>query len=306
MVPKMKNAVGLFLLAAICCPFSFGHGGTYRGPGDTVPPGAGGGGGGGGSPTTPGPTGPSAPGSPSNPGTPGFPGAAPGAGTGAGSPVYTPGGASGPDLTQWTFWWEFNKDPYLSLKNKLHKGAPQSGGDEFFLGHGQKDQAVDLFRPNISDIRDKIVPALVKALETQKNNDILTGSLMSLAKIGNLDDYSNFGEKIVPFLSDSNQEISETAALSLGILGSEKYIDLLISLATNSVEGRKAVGRTNEVPYRTRSFALYGLGLIASESTDENIVNSISITLRETLISPNGKLIDFFPCILKFSLRFLF
>ena len=48
---------------------STGHGGTYRGPGDTVPPGGGGGGGGGG-PSTPGPSGPSAPG-PSGPNTPG-------------------------------------------------------------------------------------------------------------------------------------------------------------------------------------------------------------------------------------------
>ena len=263
----------------------FSHGGTYRGPGDTVPPG-GGGGGGSGAPTTPGPTGPTGPGGGGSPGTPGTPAAGvPGAPGGGGVSPLTPGGYVGPDLTQWSFWWEFNKDPYLSLKNKLHKGGPQTGGDEFFLGHGQKDQSVDLHRPEISDIRDKIIPALVKALETQKNNDIITGCLMSLAKIGNLDKENNFGEKIIPFLADSNQEISETAALALGILGSEKYIDLLTSIVTDPVVGRRAVGRTNEVPYRTRAFAVYALGLIASESTDENIIKSISTTLRETLVS---------------------
>src|SRR5262249_24789290 len=47
-----------------------GHGGTYRGPGDTVPPGGGGGGGGGAGPSTPGPSGPST-GGPSGPSTPG-------------------------------------------------------------------------------------------------------------------------------------------------------------------------------------------------------------------------------------------
>ena len=54
-----------FLSAAL----SFGHGGTYRGPGDTVPSG-GGGGGGGSQPGTPGEGQPGMPGgTPTNPGT---------------------------------------------------------------------------------------------------------------------------------------------------------------------------------------------------------------------------------------------
>jgi len=264
---------------------TYRHGGTYRGPGDTVPPGGGGGGGGGAGPSTPGPAGPATPG-PSGPNTPGPAGpATPGGGGGGRRGPMTPGGTTGPDLTQWTFWWEFNKDPFLALKNKIHKGGPQTGGDEFFLGHGQKDQAVDLTRPGLEDIKNKIVPALIEALETQSNNDIITGCLMSLAKIGNLDKDEDFGEKIVPFLSDSNQEISETAALALGILGSEKYIDLLTDIITNPTVGRKIVGRTNKVPYRTRAFAVYALGLIANKSTDANVINSISTTLRETLVS---------------------
>ncbi|MFN8826135.1 MAG: hypothetical protein ACK501_14295, partial [Planctomycetota bacterium] len=62
------------MLSALCCASlvallpetGYAHGGTYRGPGDTVPPSPGGGGGrtGGGpsGPTTGGPGGPSAPG----------------------------------------------------------------------------------------------------------------------------------------------------------------------------------------------------------------------------------------------------
>ena len=114
------------------------HGGTYRGPGDTVPPG-GGGGGGGGQPGTPGPAGPSggspgAPGAPA-PATPGAP-----AGQPAGGPrsAMTAAGDSGPDLTIWQFWWGFNKDPYLNLKAKIHAGGTQTGSDDFFLGRGAR------------------------------------------------------------------------------------------------------------------------------------------------------------------------
>ncbi|MEM9801037.1 MAG: hypothetical protein AAGA20_11990, partial [Planctomycetota bacterium] len=61
---KKTLLLGAFVAAgAFCLPdVSFAHGGTYRGPGDTVPPGGGGGGGGGGGPASPGPAGPSAPG----------------------------------------------------------------------------------------------------------------------------------------------------------------------------------------------------------------------------------------------------
>ena len=69
----MKRCI---LIGALLIPFgpqlwtdAHGHGGTYRGPGDTVPAGGGGGSGGGG-PATPGPSGPATPG-PSGPSTPG-------------------------------------------------------------------------------------------------------------------------------------------------------------------------------------------------------------------------------------------
>ena len=100
------------------------HGGMYRGPGDTVPPGGGGGGGGGAGPA-------GGVGGPSNPstGTPNGPGlGVPGQGGAPGMPTATPGnGDGGPDLTQWTFWWEFNKDPYLQLKARIHDVGPTTG-----------------------------------------------------------------------------------------------------------------------------------------------------------------------------------
>src|SRR5688572_23829759 len=94
---------------------SFAHGGTYKGPGDTVPPGGGGGGGGGG-PATPGPAGPGAPGA-GGPNTPGAvtPGALAG-GSGGARLKTASGGNTDQDLTLWQFWWGFNNQPYLNLK----------------------------------------------------------------------------------------------------------------------------------------------------------------------------------------------
>tara|TARA_R110002020_G_scaffold8063_4_gene33130 strand:+ start:4274 stop:6304 length:2031 start_codon:yes stop_codon:yes gene_type:complete len=288
---KFLSLVVFFVL--VCCPSLYGHGGTYRGPGDTVPPGGGGGGGSGG-PNSPGPTpppnGPNSPGpnSPS-PASPGAPAGQPGGGP---SKPTSPAGLGGPDLTQWSFWWEFNKDPYLALKNKIHKGGPRTGGDDFFLGHGEKDQSSDIIGVSPLIIRDKIIPALLDSLETQNNNDIITGCLMSLAKIGNQTVQDSFVPVIIPFLKDSNQEISETAALALGILGSEESIPLLTALVLDTREGRVAVGRTNEVPFRTRTFAVYALGLVASESDNPAVVASISTELRGIIVEDKSSYKD--------------
>ncbi len=265
------TAAGMFLLHDITA----GHGGTYRGPGDTVPAGGGGAPGGpaGGSPAgpgTPGPGGPTSPGAT----TPGGP-----VGTPSGSGPTSGGGDSGPDLSLWQYWWGFNKEPYLNLKAAIHGSGVQSGSDEFFLGQGAEDQAKSTLRPSESVIRNEIVPALIRALEaSDKSNDIATGCMIALAKIGDAKDESGkskMAEQIIKRLGDSNQEISETAAVSLGILANEANIDLLVSmLADEGDKVRAAVSQvsgalpyTGKVPERTRAFASYGLGLVGAKAS---------------------------------------
>jgi len=248
---------------------SYAHGGQYRGPGDTVPPGGGGGGGGGAGPAS-GPAGPSTPG-PSGPSSPGpaAPGAAPG--VKSGGPTTAGGMAAGPDLTLWSFWWEFNKEPYLNLRDKIHSGAVTTGSEGFFLGQGQQEEGKDSLRPSEAQIRGSVVPALMKALETETNNDIVTGCLIALAKIGDTKSESGeseFEQVIAKFLSNSVQEISETSAVALGILANEASIPTLAALLKDTEQGRKLVGST-QVNYRTRAFAAYGLALIGARAKEE-------------------------------------
>jgi HEAT repeat protein len=269
---------------------TFSHGGTYRGPGDTVPPGGGGSGGGG--PSTPGPSGPGTPG-PSGPSTPGPAGpGTPGGGPSGGSGPVTGGGEGGPDLTAWTFWWEFNKEPYLNLKAKIHAGTTQTGSDTWFLGQGQRDAAKDNMRPSEEQIRQKVVPALLRALETESNNDILTGCMIALAKIGDEKDesaVSKFEQAILPHLKSKVQEISETAAVALGILANDESFLTLNSLVHDDADGRNHVG-SGEVSWRTRSFAAYGMALLGARTAEEEIRSKIVenlINVLETEQSPN-------------------
>jgi len=270
----------------IFSPTVLGHGGTYLGPGDTVPPGGSGGGGGGAAPSSPGagsPASPSAPtpGAPS-PGAPGTPGGGPQV---SGTPT-TPSGGASPDLTAWSFWWEFNKSNYLGLRDALEKGGVQTGSAGWYLGLGEGEQAVDIQRPTQAQIRDLVVPALLRTLASETNNDVVTGAMMALAKIGdtpNEDGSSPFSKVLIPFLRDSQLEISETAALALGILGHESNVDLLKSLAADSPDGRKALGQT-EVPRRTRTFAVYALGLVGGHTAEDSVKADILDELRAQLL----------------------
>ena len=288
----MKRRIRLgSLLAAMCLvlqPATEGHGGTYRGPGDTVPPGGSSGGGGVG-PTTGG----------SGPSNPGPPPVTPGNSPGVPLPFGTPTGQTGTitgggaitttDLTMWQFWWGFNKEPYLNLRQAVRSHTVVTGDDEWFAGRGQRVQAArDTLRPTEETIRNVVVPALLEALESERQNDIVTGCLIALAKIGDAEDEqgnSAFHEVIRSFLKDPVQEISETAAVALGILANDASIPLLTELMQDTPVGRQAVGSTS-VNYRTRAFAADGLGLIGHATESNDTRREIVASLIEVLELP--------------------
>ena len=165
-------------------------GGTYGGPGDTAP---------GGGPTLPG-RGPAAP----SPGAAarGYPGATPfprSPGAPAGAPAGAPTGpdASGPttggieasaDPTTWRHWWHFNRAPYLDLRRHLHAIDAWTGSDDFFLGHGGRNAAPPTLRPSRELVETRVVPALLRVLAEGGSPDVLTGTLIALAKIRQPDD----------------------------------------------------------------------------------------------------------------------
>jgi len=191
----------------------------------------------------------------------------------------------GVDLTQWTFWWEFNKDGYLNLKSAVHSTSVTTGDSSWFIGHGQKTRRGDSMAPDPALVRQRIVPALRRALLTETSNDIVTGAMVALAKIGDVRDESGESEfegLFVPFLADANQEIAETAAVALGILAHDASVPTLEHLLGDTAPGRRLVGG-KAVPARTRPFAAYALSLIGSRTPDEGVRQGIVRTLTRVL-----------------------
>lgn len=272
-ISTLASALVLALPATVAA-----HGGAYRGPGDSAPPsssgpsGAGGastgsGGGGGGAP--------SSGGAARSSGGPGPSSAGPAASGGVGS------AATGADDTTWRTWWGFNKEPFLEVKAHVHASELAFGGDDFFLGQLDASQARDLLVPSERVIRERIVPALLAALESTASNDVVSGSLIALAKIGEVpgaDGAARVEPAIARFLTDPNQEISETAALSLGILASPAAVPTLVHVLADDETGQALVGRS-KVPERTRAFAGFALGILGSRTESQAVRREIVAAL---------------------------
>ncbi|MFK7740970.1 MAG: HEAT repeat domain-containing protein [Planctomycetota bacterium] len=253
------------------------HGGQYRGPGDVVPPGGNGGGGNTGRPTGPttgGPAGPSGP-APSGPATGGPAGPSTGgpAGPAAGRSPTTGGRGVQitTDLTRWAFWWEFNKDPFIRLREEVLDGGPVTGSDDFYLGGTRKSSARDSLRPSREDIMGEILPALKKAIDSTDQRDINSSCMVAMAKIGENHPEFKLKDVFVPRLAKGDQEVRETAALALGIaaIAGEDEMTMLVDLALDKGKGKEASG--GSVNNRTRAFAVYGLGLVANRTSNVEI-----------------------------------
>lgn len=220
------------------------HGGVYRGPGTTVPPGAA-------------PTGPSTAGAAATPGPTG-------------------------DLTSWTSWWGFRRDPFLDLKSAIYTARPQTQGGSYPAEAEGESQPPSL-RPDPLAIRSEVVPALLELLESERSKDIRTACLIALAKIGDdPEGEPEISRRIAACLADKNQEVAETAALALGILADDRAVPELGHLLADDETGRKLVGERG-VPERTRAFSAYGLGLSGARTAREEVRSFVVSRLSAAL-----------------------
>jgi HEAT repeat protein len=251
------RAVSVFFLCAAVARASFAHGGVYIGPGTSVPPAgsvpAGPQGPAAGTP--PGPMGPGGPAPASGPGT----GQMPGLGPSTGSPA-------GQDPGAWQAWWWFNRAPYLNLKVALARHVLATGND----GGGSE---LSSQRSEVSRLRQRMTAVLSRELGSSNAPDLVTAILLALGKAGSCApdaEISGLMDAIKPSLRDANQEISETAAIALGALAHPSPALLLAEILEDSPAGRAALGRP-EVPYRTRAFAAYGLGLVGQRAHSPDV-----------------------------------
>jgi len=223
--------------------------------------------------------GPEGPGSPPKRGTPPRargpatpnPGPAGGTPPPTGPSTRTPGAVT-LDRSHWSYWWNFNGARWLELRSHVNESGAASRGEELFLGHGPRQAAPRSLAPTDEQVDDSVIPILREALAGKPHTDMLTASLVAQGKIGRRSDESPaaFIARFTPHLRSANQEVAETAALALGMSAEPAAVATLRDLMLETSRGKVLVGK-GEVPYRTRAFAAYGLGLIAMRSTSPDV-----------------------------------
>jgi hypothetical protein len=268
-----------------------GTGGSYSGPGDTVPPsqppikppnkpgsppGAGGDGGAPGPPEpAPPPAGPSLPPAPGGPdgggGSDGLGGEIPPGPTLPSSPT-TGTWALGEDLTAWTWWWEINKEPYLVLGDRVRAARPRTGSEEDLLGQ-DPDLPGRARRASDAEIFGKVVPALQRTLGEHHPDGLIASSALALARIGSSrapQARGAYAEILRKRLPAAGLELTESLLLALGVLGDESNAPFLAGILLSTPDGRASLATTRIAP-RTRAFAAYALGLIGEATPNEDV-----------------------------------
>ena len=156
------------------------------------------------------------------------------------------------DLTRWQFWWEFNKNPFIRLKDAIHTNTVVTGSDEFFMGVGRRSRSEAVLKPTETQIVQEVLPALKVVMERTEQRDIISSVLVAMAKSGLNHPEFDILPLMAERLTSGDQEIRETAALAMGISQMPEAVDqYLLHLVEDGAAGRKLAGWSSERSFGT-------------------------------------------------------
>ena len=185
-------------------------------------------------------------------------------------------------LNSWQTWWHYNRWAHLEVAGSLI-AETDSGG--FFLGQGEKSQPATLLRATRNQVRDVVQPALAQALRRGGQAELEIFTVQALAKVRDIpfrQGQPDFDNVVLPLLKSGNQSVAEKAVLALGIRGESHAFPWLAAILSDTPEGRDLVGRSL-VNDRLRTFAAYGLGLLGERTRDHKVLVGIYDALMEAL-----------------------
>lgn len=164
------------------------------------------------------------------------------------------------DPATWSQWWALDRDHYL---RQVSGASGPWNRLEVDGGIGPP-----------AELRRTAIPELIRIVEREKDMDLLTASVMSLAKIG-LDPEDEEGqvlegktlEAIRSLLGHSNQEVAESAILALGVLGEPAAAEQLAHILV----GNTRASGLRKISFRSRTFAAYGLGVLGRRNPAEAV-----------------------------------
>ncbi len=162
----------------------------------------------------------------------------------------------------WDVWWHFHQQEFLDPRRHVHAGVivpPQFAQDPLLAA-----QFARAPRPLPGEIEEEVEPVLAQLAEGA-SSELAAGALMGLARLGARADRtpSERARRILrAALASPVRGLAETAVIALAIQADASAFELLGALVRDGAEGRRLVA-LDAVPWRMRSLAAYGLGLLA-------------------------------------------
>jgi HEAT repeat protein len=188
------------------------------------------------------------------------------------------------DLTAWEYWWMHNQGRYLCVRPVRAAAANTPSHALDVRTPGVARDPLSVQPPDAATILGEILPALRRALDMATDEDSLGSALFALAKVGRNGTDFRLLDLFRPHLAATKQSVREVAALAIGLAGpaDADQVDLLRALALDEDLGRKAVA-SPVVDLRTRTFALYGLGLLAHGNPGLRVSEQVFFACRQVL-----------------------
>ena len=180
-------------------------------------------------------------------------------------------------LDQWQFWWGYNNDDILNIKNSIYSIKRTQQGLISDVG-GASGARSDSTRATSKQVKDTLVPALLEIINDpskamKPGPDTHSAAYIALAKV--TDDPSHialFMDAIVnkdgKKNSDVHQTVNESAAFALGLLRrSDKARQFDAKELDRVRDFLFSVYENESLQMRTRGFAMISLGLLADQGS---------------------------------------
>lgn len=160
---------------------------------------------------------------------------------------------------RWEFWWEFNKDRYLSIWNLENRQRAEIfyGSPEFYLGAIDKNIVSSLAEIDKETRVQRIVPILIDALKA-RDPDVRASAVIALGKVGDPSHY----QLVKQMTSDSDIDVRQATLLALGLLGDIQAVPYLLTILNSAT-----------VDSAMRVHAALGLGLVRQEQVTLYLVD---------------------------------
>jgi len=183
----------------------------------------------------------------------------------------------------WDIWWHFHQHEFLDLRRRVHAGVllpPEQRFDPVLAPLFARAP-----QPSAVEIDELVAPSLLAIAGSDSGGELVAGALMGLARVGARADRSPGMlelDRLEARIASPVRGIAESAVIALGILGSERALESLGALLRDDERGRK-LADLPAVPYRVRSLAAYGLGLIGQATRSQRTRQIVCRALTEAL-----------------------